>query len=288
MLRAIVLSIALLVGMGTIVPLATEYAEAGQTKRKVRKKKKRYWRGVKKYSKRWWQLYNAQERRKKKRRALARKLKLQQMRLDKKAAAEDAEVAKAEAVKVEKAALLPTGDKAPEGWKSGKSSNGEVKFRVENGSGSQIGSASISVVGPAGERPERLSRRTKTLGGVPTTSLRREVINQMVRENGWVVNDYRKDIGGKEVYVVVAQAETKHGIESRMFYFTEANGRIYSVATNAGMDAADRLAEESEKVIYSIHGTKPVQQAAVRSVVIERPAPAVKPSEPAPCAVAAK
>jgi hypothetical protein len=49
-----------------------------------------------------------------------------------------------------------------------------------------------------------------------------------------------------------------------MFYFTEADGRIYSVATNAGADAADRIAEESEKVIFSLAGPRPVQQAAVR------------------------
>ena len=64
MVRAIALSIALLIGMGTIIPLATEMAEAGPKKSKRYKKKKRYWRGVKKYSKRWWQLYRAQERRK--------------------------------------------------------------------------------------------------------------------------------------------------------------------------------------------------------------------------------
>ncbi len=65
MVRAIALSIALLFGLGVIVPIATEYAEAGAKTVRKYKKKKRSWRGVKKYSKRWWQLYNAQERRKK-------------------------------------------------------------------------------------------------------------------------------------------------------------------------------------------------------------------------------
>jgi hypothetical protein len=49
--RAIALSMALLIGIGTIVPLATEYAEAGPRKtRKYKKKQKKY----KKYSKAWW------------------------------------------------------------------------------------------------------------------------------------------------------------------------------------------------------------------------------------------
>ena len=95
--------------------------------------------------------------------------------------------------------------------------------------------------------------RNKTVGGVPTTSLRREVIDRMIRENGWVVNDYQKEIGGQQVYVVVAQSQATNGrVQSRMFYFTEVDGRIYSVATNSPVDAAERLAEESEKVINSL------------------------------------
>ena len=75
----------------------------------------------------------------------------------------------------------------------------------------------------------------------------------MIRENGWVVNDYQKEIGGQPVYVVVAQSQAKNGsVQSRMFYFTEVDGRIYSVATNSPVQEAERLAEESEKVINSL------------------------------------
>jgi hypothetical protein len=86
----------------------------------------------------------------------------------------------------------------------------------------------------------------------------------MIRENGWVVNDYQKEIGGKSVYVVVAQSQASSGrVQSRMFYFTEADGRIYSVSTNSSTDSAERIAEESEKVIYSLR-PRSVQQAAVK------------------------
>jgi hypothetical protein len=131
---------------------------------------------------------------------------------------------------------------------------------VDNGNGS----ASISVVGPAtGETID--TGRHRSVGGVPTTALRREVINRMVRENGWVVNDYQKSIGNRSVYVVVAQSQTGGRVQSRMFYFTEAAGRIYSVATNSAAEAADRIAEESEKVIFSLQtGPRPVQQASIR------------------------
>ena len=75
----------------------------------------------------------------------------------------------------------------------------------------------------------------------------------MIREEGWVVNDYQKEIGGKKVYVVVAQSPGAGGaIQSRMFYFTEVDGRIYSVSTNSPNDNAQRLEQESEKVINSL------------------------------------
>ncbi|MBC7901449.1 MAG: hypothetical protein H7070_15505, partial [Saprospiraceae bacterium] len=162
-------------------------------------------------------------------------------------------------------AMLPSGQAAPKGWKRGPSSGSEIEFRVDNGNGYDLGSAAISVVGPAmGETID--TGRNRTVGGVPTSSLRREVINRMVRENGWVVNDFQKDIGGKKVYVVVAQSQGNGGrVQSRMFYFTEVDGRIYSVATNSQTDAAEKLAEESEKVIFSLQNRpQPVQQAAVK------------------------
>jgi hypothetical protein len=234
-IRAIALSIALLIGLGTIIPLATEYAEAGGQKARKYKKKERNWRGVKKYSKRWWQLYRAQERRKKHVAARKRELRLRQLRLEK---ARETELAQADASSAdetaamkEPAAVLPTGEKAPEGWKPEDAAKGEVQFRVSGDAGVDIGSASISVVGPATGETVTVGRQSR-LGGVPTTSLRREVINKMIKENGWVVNDFQKEVGGKTVYVVVAQSQEKDGsIQSRMFYYTESGGRIYSVAT---------------------------------------------------------
>jgi hypothetical protein len=155
--------------------------------------------------------------------------------------------------------MLPSGHTAPAGWRPGASTSGEVNFSVDNGNGS----ASISVVGPAtGETVD--SGRQRAVGGVSTAALRREVINRMIRENGWVVNDYQKSIGNRSVYVVVAQSQSGGRVHSRMFYFTEANGRIYSVATNSAAEAADRIAEESEKVIFSLAAPRPVQQAAIR------------------------
>ncbi|MEO8574097.1 MAG: hypothetical protein ABI481_09005 [Pyrinomonadaceae bacterium] len=262
--RAIALTLALLVGIGTIVPLGTDYAQAGSRTTKKYKKHKKY----KKYSKRWWRQYHARMKRKRALQARRRAMRLHQLRLARKRGTGNRTVKPVVAAKPKTAAaapenagsMLPSGQSAPAGWKRAASSSSEVNFSVDNGNGS----ASISVVGPAtGETVD--TGRNRVLAGVPTTALRREVVNRMIRENGWVVNDYQKSIGGRSVYVVVAQSQNGGRVHSRMFYFTEADGRIYSVATNSAADAADRIAEESEKVIFSLQsGPRPVQQAAVR------------------------
>jgi hypothetical protein len=157
--------------------------------------------------------------------------------------------------------MLPSGEAAPRGWKRSVVNGGELVFRVDNASGAQVGSAAISVVGPAmGDTVVR--PRNASLAGVPTSSLRREVINRMIRENGWVVNDYQKEIGGRTVYVVVAQSQAGSQLQSRMFYFTEVDGKIYSLSTNTGNNEADRIAEESERVLNSLQARpRPTQQA---------------------------
>lgn len=260
--RAIALSIALLIGIGTIVPLATDIAEAGPKRAKKYKKHKKY----RKYSKRWWRQYRARMKRKRALQARRRALRLRQLRLAKKARGNDkaarprvTAVSKPKADTDSSSSLLPSGQAAPSGWRKSGSSGSEVLFSVDEGRGS----AAISVVGPAmGETVD--TGRNRMVGGVSTSALRREVINRMISENGWVVNDYQKEIGGRSVYVVVAQAQANGGrVQSRMFYFTEADGRIYSVSTNSSTDSAERIAEESEKVIHSLR-PRSVQQAAVK------------------------
>ena len=260
--RAIALTLALLIGIGTIIPLGTDSAEAGPRTSKKYKKHKKY----KKYSKRWWRQYRARMKRKRalqaRRRAMRlRQLRLARMRKNRNRPAKPVVAAKAKPAAADTAAaMLPSGQAAPAGWRRSAATSSEVSFSVDNGNGS----AAISIVGPAtGETVD--TGRNRAVGGVPTNALRREVINRMIRENGWVVNDYQKSIGGRSVYVVVAQSQNGGRVQSRMFYFTEADGRIYSVATNSATDAADRIAEESEKVIFSLQsGPRPVQRAAVQ------------------------
>ena len=253
--RAIALSLALLIGIGVIIPMATDDAQARPHKKKKHRKQRDY----KKYSKAWWRQYHRRQRRMRAMRAHRRALRLRQLRLARARQAEkngtQANSTTPVTTKTKKldkttAAVLPSGDPAPSGWRPAQVSPAELQFRVDNSSGEQVGSASISVVGPA---VNGSMSSYKTVGGVSTSALRRDVIDRMIRENGWVVNDYQKDIAGQQVYVVEAQSQAKNGgVVSRMFYFTEVDGRIYSVATNSPVRESERLADESEKVINSL------------------------------------
>jgi len=265
LVRAIALSLALLIGIGAIIPLATNDAEAGPRKKH---RKHRHHRHYKKYSKGWWRQYHRRQRRLRAIRARKRAMRLARLRLAREHEAEkntasanpkpvSAKAGKADAT----ASVLPSGDPAPSGWRPAQVSPAELQFRVDNSSGEQVGSASISVVGPA---VGGSTNGYRTVGGVSTSSLRRDVIDRMIRENGWVVNDYQKDIAGQQVYVVVAQSQAKNGsMQSRMFYFTEVDGRIYSVTTNSPVRESERLADESEKVINSLKSrVRPTQRAS--------------------------
>lgn len=166
--------------------------------------------------------------------------------------------------------LLPSGEGAPKNWKqnilkTATATPNELQFRVEDESGAQVGAASISVVGTT-IGADNNNLRVKTVGGISTESLRRTVIDRMIREEGWVVNDYQKDIGGKRVFVVAAQSPGAGGkTQSRLFYFTEADGRVYSVAVAAPVGGSPRVEQESESVVASLQRRKPpVQEASNR------------------------
>ncbi len=263
--RAIALSLAILVGLGTMIPLTTNGVEAGSQKRAKKKSKK-----FKKYSKQWWRAYRQRNKNRNSLNARKRSLRLRQIRLANARKMSDAnggnqmsvtQSSKNTPLQDNSPAMLPSGEPAPRGWQRGTSSTGELQYNVVGDSGSNLGSAAISVVGPA-----LGADSSKTLGGVTVTALRRTVIDRMIREGGWVVNDYQKEVGDKKVYVVVAKSAGISGaVQSRLFYFTEADGRIYSVATNSPNDNSRWLEEETEKAVISLQRrTQPTQQAELK------------------------
>ena len=273
MLRVIALALSLALSLGVIIPLATNHSEAGPKQYKKNKKKK-----LKKYSKAWWRAYHRNQKRKRAIAARKRALKARQARLARQrlknggnesiAKVSDKSGKSRQKVSVKEnsaTAILPSGESAPNGWKRAQDNKGELQFRVDDDGGRQIGSASLAVVGPSMGADSDNSARNKTLGGVSTSALRRTVIDRMMKEDGWVVNDYQKVLDGKKVYVVVAQSRGMgNQVQSRTFYFTEVEGRIYSLSTNAPNEASERLAQESEKVINSLQRANRPTQAELR------------------------
>jgi hypothetical protein len=152
----------------------------------------------------------------------------------------------------------------PEGWRNRSSlTDVEIKFQVNAPDGHPAGEASLTPVAPAATtggnsggsiQPFRNQRRA--IAGVPFTDLRRIVIDKMMGAGGWVVNDVEREIGGRRVFVVMAQ--TGESVERRTppqawsFYFTEVNGHVYSFTTHAPTEYSERMNAESEKVMASL------------------------------------
>ena len=142
----------------------------------------------------------------------------------------------------------------PSSWSSTASNHaGEMRFNVRAADGRMRSSAVWSRVNLQSAAPAVTDSRSKTFGGVPVTLLRRTVINRMVAEGGWVTNDVQRQFGERRVFVVTAQSMAANG-ERRAwtFYFTEADGQVYSLATNAPAEFADSLAAESEKAVVAL------------------------------------
>lgn len=77
-----------------------------------------------------------------------------------------------------------------------------------------------------------------------------------------------KNESADATFMLLLQSQSKtEKVQSRMFYFTEVDGRIYNVATNSPVERAERLAEESEKIkLNSLQSRiRPAQRASVRN-----------------------
>jgi hypothetical protein len=79
------------------------------------------------------------------------------------------------------------------------------------------------------------------------------VIDRMVAEGGWVTNDYVRELEGRRVFVVVAQTgQPGAPSQTHTFYFTEVEGRVYSLATTAPVELAEPVAAGSEQLMASL------------------------------------
>jgi hypothetical protein len=259
MLRAAALSLLMLFTIVTMLPLTNSSAHnnegsvAGSHKKRFRR-----------HSRAWWRRYRARQRRK--RAALLRQQGLEALRTQNPDAAGN-EVATTGGTYNHPRGLWSV--EMPEGWSNRPATDGnEMKFRIYAG-GNTTGQATLSVVAMANGAQDSIAPKRKqnqSLSGVPVTALRRTVIDRMIKEGGWVVNDFQKEINGRRVFVVQAQtpasADGRNPAQSQTYYFTEVEGRIYSLATTAPADSADRVAAGSEQVVSSFSTSTRSPQAA--------------------------
>ena len=147
--------------------------------------------------------------------------------------------------------------------------NGQTQFRLYAENGQAVGQASLSAVNANPGNVSLMNARTqrRQLAGVPFAELRHQVIEKMIAGNGWVINDMEREINGRPVFVVVAQtaaaADGGTPAQTWNFYFTEIDGRIYSLSAHAPVAEMEQMAAESEKVIATLPTSN-------RSVLAER------------------
>ena len=158
----------------------------------------------------------------------------------------------------ESASIMPP--KLPAGWDSLTiAGNREMRFKTDTGNAAVTGQAALAVIALSRPAPAYLPSREqqRILGGVSFSDLRRTVIDKMVAAGGWVINDYQRDVEGKRVFVVTAQtpADGHSPEKSWNFYFTEINGRIYSLTTNTPLPSSERMSGEAERFIASLQAS---------------------------------
>lgn len=265
MLRAAALSLLILVSVVVTLPLVD--SSARESGRSV--STRRHNRMGRRHSRAWWRRYRARMRRR--RAALRRRRALQAMRRGNlntvvNAVADGSHKGTISPVKLsERHGELNKSRSAwnlqmPSGWsrRSG-AAQGEMRFLVSAQDGRPAGEAALSVVSlrPSLEVVMSARMQRKSLAGVPLAELRRTVIDKMFQSNGWVVNDLQREIGGRTVYIVLAQTATSSDGRtpqlSWVFYFTEVDGRIYSLATRSLVEFADRIANEAAQLVSSFH-----------------------------------
>ena len=118
------------------------------------------------------------------------------------------------------------------------------------------GQMNLSVVALSRPNPIFLTQREqkKMLAGLPVADLKRIVIDKMVNNGGWVVNDFIREVNGSRVFVVTARTpkDALTPEKAWTFYFTEAGGRVYGLTTEAPVEYADRMTTEAERFIESL------------------------------------
>ena len=261
MLRAAALSLLVLFSIAAMLPLAKSSAHNSASSASHHRKKR-----IRRHSRAWWRRYRAHLRRKR-----AMQLQNAQKTYAPEQSRDDVALSPNTSAITGGTYNDPRGIFSltlPGGWTRSASARGETTFRIYAPDGRPVGRAVLSVVSSVAASDGALTARARAraLGGVPLADLRRTVIDKMIALNGWVINDLEREINGRRFLVVIAQTAASSDAstpqQSWAFYFTEIEGRIYSLATSAPLEFSDRLALESEQVMASFRAQRPSTVAA--------------------------
>jgi hypothetical protein len=246
MLRIVALSIIMLISVGTLLPFAGSSAH-GLRQSFISKRQFHH----RRHSRAWWRRYRARLKRRREAALMAHRKVMLAPALPK---------------PVPSGSVPVLNPQLPAGWNNvAHAKTGEVTFKTETPDGKIKGQASLAVVAQSRPNPAYLSVREerRLLAGVAMADLRRIVIDKMIADGGWVTNDFTRDVAGQKVFIVTAQtpADGRMPEKSWNFYFTEVNGRIYSLTTNTPPQFSDRMATEAENFIASFHAiSKPANK----------------------------
>ena len=151
----------------------------------------------------------------------------------------------------------------PKDWSAAAGNRNGSSFTIDPANGAPSAQANLAVVAlaPSANGVQPLpSEQRKMLGGVAFTDLRRTVIDRMITSGGWVVNDRQREIGGHKVFEVIAQtpanAETKTD-QVWNFYFTEVNGKVYSLTTRSAAGATSKVSADAEQFLQTLRPAEP-------------------------------
>lgn len=138
-------------------------------------------------------------------------------------------------------------------------------IRTPDGRAAGVGLVSPVTLSSSDLAAAPYSGRVKSIGGLPVAALRRTVIDRMVAEGGWVTNDMIREVHGRRVLVVLAQTGAPGApTKSWAFYFTEVDGRVYSLATTAPIEFAEPVAAGLEQLVASL------RPAGSRSMALQK------------------
>jgi len=244
MLRTVALSLLMLISVVAMLPFASSNAHG--VRQSVSASKRKHYR---RHSRAWWRRYRARLRRKREAALAAHRNRLLGLpALPQINGLNDP------------LALLPAARL------NGTTANSaDVKFRVDKTAAPLLGDVTLSVVALSRPTPTYLTAReqSRMLSGINVADLRRIVIDKMISSNGWVSNDYVREVSGQRVFVVTAHtpADGRSAEKIWNFYFTEVNGRIYNLTTSTSAEFAGRMEVEAERFIDSLRARGALQPA---------------------------